>query len=144
MRIFEAAEYQNAYLRALNRLLPHLSPDAKPLHPKDLRQLIASESSFLFFAAANDNGRISGTLTLIVFTAPTGCRARIEDVVVDPVFRKQGIGKALMECAICRAKTAGAKRVELTSHPSRTAAHGLYEGAGFTVRTTTVYQKMLL
>ena len=135
--IIEAKEYQDIYLTALNRLLPCLSADAESLNADDLRQMIASKATHLFFA--HSEGQIAGTLTLVVFRIPTACRCSIEDFVVDPAFRKQGIGNALIAYAIRQAGTFGAATIDLTSHPSRTAAHGLYKHSGFKVRETMVY-----
>jgi ribosomal protein S18 acetylase RimI-like enzyme len=50
------------------------------------------------------------------------------------------VGEALTNEAISLARTAGARTVDLTSRPSRTAAGRLYERAGFEERETRVYR----
>ena len=67
-------------------------------------------------------------------------RAWIEDVVVDGAYRRQGIGNALVRAAIERAREAGARRVDLTSRPTREAANRLYRRLGFAQRETNVYR----
>ena len=137
MDIIIATEYRKQFLEAVNRLLPQLSIDARHLTADDLRRIIESKESVLFFAV--DKEQISGTLTLILFATPTGSRARVEDFVVDTQARGRGIGKGLLNHAIRHARDSGAKTVALTSHPSRTAAHRLYKRSGFKVRETMVY-----
>ena len=141
MDIIIATEYQKQFLVAVNRLLPQLSADARHLTADDLRRIIGSKESVLFFAI--DGKQISGTLTLVLFTTPTASRARVEDFVVDIPARGRGLGKRLLNHAIRHARDAGAKTVDLTSHPSRQGANALYLQAGFTIRETHVYQLAL-
>ena len=83
---------------------------------------------------------IVGALTLVLFRIPTGVRAWIEDVVVDSEARGLGVGRALNEAALDRARDAGATTVDLTSRPSREAANRLYQRIGFVQRSTNVYR----
>lgn len=126
-------------LRSLNGLLPQLSKNAQAMKMEDLNQIVDSECSDLLVVKAPDGG-ILGALTLIHFRIPTGIRAWIEDVVVDANARGQGVGKALIQAAIDKSRDLGAKTLDLTSNPDRESAHRLYEGAGFSVRSTKVYR----
>jgi ribosomal protein S18 acetylase RimI-like enzyme len=67
-------------------------------------------------------------------------RAWIEDVVVDAAARGQGLGEALVGDAVRRASREGARTLDLTSRPSRTAANSLYEKVGFVRRDSSVYR----
>lgn len=127
-------------LKSLNDLLPQLSKNAQAMTLEDLKQIVDSECSDLFVVKAAGGGSILGALTLIHFRIPTGIRAWIEDVVVDASARGQGVGKALIQAAIEKSRDLGAKTLDLTSNPDRESAHRLYEGAGFSVRTTKVYR----
>lgn len=127
-------------LRSLNDLLPQLSKNAQAMTMKDLEQIVDSECSDLLVVRAAGGGSILGALTLIHFRIPTGIRAWIEDVVVDASARGQGVGKALIQAAIEKSHDLGARTLDLTSNPDRESAHRLYEGAGFSVRTTKVYR----
>jgi ribosomal protein S18 acetylase RimI-like enzyme len=60
--------------------------------------------------------------------------------VVDESARGRGVGEALNQEAISRARAAGARTVDLTSRPSREAANRLYQRIGFTERETNVYR----
>ena len=89
---------------------------------------------------AEEDGYLYGSLTLVLFRIPTGLRAWIEDVVVDSEARGKGVGQALNEAALDRARAAGAATVDLTSRPSREAANRLYQRLGFKARETNIYR----
>ena len=129
MDILEVKENSDELLRALNSLLPQLSSTATPLVPSDIKEMINSRSVKLLIAIEQDI--IYGCLTLVTFPIPTGTRSWIEDVVVDEAARGKGVGKLLSEHAISLARRQGAKTVDLTSRPSRTAANELYKKIGF-------------
>ena len=124
--------------RALNRLLPQLSTSAAPLSLEDVARLVGAESNTVF--VARSGGEVVGSLTLVVFPIPTAVRAWIEDVVVDTGVRGLGVGAALNQAAVERARELGAKTVDLTSRPSREAANRLYQKLGFVARNTNVYR----
>jgi len=125
-------------LDAVNRLLPQLSRSASPLDAGTLERVATRDGNTLL--AARSAGKIVGMLTLVTFPIPTGTRAWIEDVVVDESARGQGAGEALTREAIRRARAAGARTVDLSSRPSREAAHRLYLRLGFQVRDTSMYR----
>jgi ribosomal protein S18 acetylase RimI-like enzyme len=137
--VTEATESTPELLDALHRLVPQLSSSASPLTPGELDEIVGSEATVLL-VARDDAGQIVGTLSLIVFRAPTGLRAWIEDVVVDDDTRGLGVGSALVQAGIARSRAVGAQTVDLTSRPSREAANRLYVREGFAARTTNVYR----
>lgn len=134
-------EVSDEVVAALARLLPQLSTTAKPLDHEAVARLVASEATTVLVARVQ--GRIIGTLTLVVFPVPSGTRARVEDVVVDEAARGQGAAAALTDAALELARAAGARTVDLTSRPSRAAANRLYERSGFQRRESTVYRFVL-
>lgn len=123
---------------AFNRLIPQLSSSNPPPTREFLSRIVDSEASILL--AAEEDGVILGSLTLVVFLIPTSVRAWIEDVVVDEAGRGKGVGAALNEEALSRAAALGATTVDLTSRPSREAANRLYQRLGFEARETNVYR----
>jgi ribosomal protein S18 acetylase RimI-like enzyme len=130
-------------LDALRGLLPELSSSAPPLTGALLEEIVGSPATILLVARDGTDGSILGSLTLVVFSAPTGPRAWIEDVVVAPATRGRGVGAALVDEANRRAGAAGSRTVDLTSRPSRQAANRLYLRLGFVQRETNVYRKSL-
>ena len=80
------------------------------------------------------NGEVIGTLHLMFLPSISfrgGLRAQIESVRVDKRFQSQGIGSALMQWSMQRAKERGAHVVQLTTHKTRLDAHRFYERLGF-------------
>jgi GNAT superfamily N-acetyltransferase len=83
---------------------------------------------------AERNGEVIGTLQLMFLPSLSyqgGLRAQIESVRVDRQFQSQGIGSAMMQWSIQRAKQRGAHLVQLTTHTTREEAHRFYERLGF-------------
>jgi len=128
---------------ALAALVPELSSSAPPLTEDAVRTIVDSPATILLVARDTTTRSVLGSLTLVVFSAPTGPRAWIEDVVVAPDARGRGIGEALVLSALDRATAAGSRTVDLTSRPSRQAANRLYLRLGFTMRQTNVYRRTL-
>jgi ribosomal protein S18 acetylase RimI-like enzyme len=139
----EVTEVTPVVLEALRALVPDLSASAPPLTEAALSEIVDSPATVLFVARDAADDTILGSLTLVVFSAPTGPRAWIEDVVVAPRTRGRGVGAALVLQAIERAHAAGSRTVDLTSRPSRQAANRLYVRLGFVQRETNVYRKAL-
>ena len=144
MEITQIAAVTPELVDAFARLTPQLSSSALPPSADVLAEIVASPAIALLVARDPDHeGRIVGTLTLVLFRIPTGARAWIEDVVVDEAHRRQGIGAALIQAASERARDAGARTIDLTSRPSREAANRLYRRLGFVQRETNVYRYSL-
>lgn len=82
---------------------------------------------------AEDYGEVVGTLVIVVIPnlghggAPY---AVVENVVVDPDSRGEGVGKALVEEALERARRAGAYKLALCSNLQREEAHAFYRSLG--------------
>lgn len=138
MEIFEAKEVTEELVEAFRRLTPQLSSSNPAPGPAELQEIVASPAVILFMARAD--GKLIGSLSLVVFRIPTGVRAWIEDVVVDQEARGKGAGEALTRAALQRAKELGVKTVDLTSRPSREAANRLYQRVGFEPRHTNLYR----
>jgi ribosomal protein S18 acetylase RimI-like enzyme len=136
-----AREADRELVEAFGRLLPQLSRSARPLDAEAVGRILGCDANTVLLARADS--RIVGTLTLVMFPAPAGLRARIEDVVVDGAARGHGVAGLLMQEALRIARESGARTVDLTSRPDREAANRLYERLGFRVRQPTVYRMSL-
>jgi ribosomal protein S18 acetylase RimI-like enzyme len=141
--IEEPGEVTDELIEAFERLTPQLSSSSPAPSAEALAEVIASPATALFMARDGANGAILGSLTLALFRLPTGLRAWIEDVVVDTAARGEGVGAALNEAALVRARDVGARTVDLTSRPTREAANRLYQRLGFVERETNVYRVTL-
>ncbi len=126
-------------MRALDRLLPQLSPAYRAPSRQGVERMLAADGTFLFVARnPARGGEIVGTLTLVVFRVPSGARAWIEDVVVDAGVRGRGVGEALSRAALEQAAIMEAPAVDLTSRPARVEANRLYGRLGFVRRETNL------
>ena len=140
MYIEQVAQITDEIFRALLRLIPYIDPQKTPPTREEMVSLVESKSSTLWMAKYPDqNGEIAGFLTIVIYRVPTGLRSIVEDVVVDPAFRRRGVARALLHSAIDFARTAGANGVAMTSNPKREAANLLYQSLGFERRETNAY-----
>jgi ribosomal protein S18 acetylase RimI-like enzyme len=124
---------------AFKRLVPQLSK-SNPGPSVDFVDTMLSSDAITQFVARDDDGRIVGVATLVIFPIPTALRAWIEDVIVDEASGRQGIGTALTQAMVDHARAAGCKTVDLTSRPAREAANRMYLNMGFVQRDTNVYR----
>lgn len=140
MQIEKVTELTNETFDGILRLIPYLGSHKALPTPAEITALIESESATLWVARYPDqSGSIAGMLTIAIYRVPTGLRSIVEDVVVDPGFRRLGIAKALLQTAIDFARQAGVNGVALTSHPKREAANLLYQSLGFERRETNSF-----
>jgi len=139
MKIREINRFSNRVFQAVLKLLPQLGPDTELPTQERFKEILKSKKIHLLIAEL-DNKDIAGILTISTYEIPTGTKVWIEDVVVDESQRGKGIGEELMKYAIDFSKSTGAKAIDLTSRPYRTAANQLYRKLGFALRETNVYR----
>lgn len=116
-----------------------LYPLYKLLRPKDnvsaedfarLMGAVLQEHTELWVAQGEK--KAVGFLTLRIGTTLHGRRSgTIEELVVDPAARRSGAGRALVEKAIERARTAGCWSLELATYEDGADTHEFYEKFGF-------------
>lgn len=138
MKIYRAKNNSAQLSEALSRLIPQLSPSAQIPISESIQTILQSNNTHLLLAEHEDI--IVGMLSLVIVDIPTGRKAWIEDVVVENDFRGQNVGYMLVEKAKEVAVKLGAKKIYLTSNPSRKAAHGLYAKCGFEEYNTTLFR----
>ncbi|MGI6269347.1 MAG: ribosomal protein S18-alanine N-acetyltransferase [Candidatus Howiella sp.] len=80
-----------------------------------------------FFLLAEDKGAPAGYIG-VQLLPPEG---DILNLAVLPEYRRQGVGRALLEAALVRCRAGGADAVMLEVRASNTAAQRLYASAGF-------------
>jgi ribosomal protein S18 acetylase RimI-like enzyme len=98
-----------------------------------------------FLVARNDDGDITACVSLLylISTAEGGKVALLEDMIVHPDHRRQGIGKTLLEAAKSFAKQQGCTRVTLLTDQNNTSAQALYQHLGFEHSAMTVMRHAL-
>lgn len=102
----------------------------------DLRD-VATRTTGATVLVAVESGRVLGCVTLVDDPASpwseglTGGEVGIRMLGVDPSARGRGIGTALLGACLERGRALGAVRAVLHSTPAMTAAHRLYQAAGF-------------
>ena len=127
-------------LMEINELMNQLrsyqrKPDLGSL--SGLRELITDKNSTL--VVARDTDRIVGTAILSIIIRIGRRTGHVNDVIVRESYRGQGLGEKMMRKIIAVAKAKRATSLELTSRPSRTAAHKLYKKLGFEKKETEVF-----
>ena len=86
------------------------------------------------FLVAEKDSFVVGTVFLqITPNLSHGARpwAVLENLVVDGQYRRQGIGRLLVEYALTQAREAGCYKVQLLSSNTRHEAHRFYRAVGF-------------
>lgn len=74
-----------------------------------------------------EQGRIGGYCVLRTL----GDEGEIQRIAVDQAFRRQGIGRRLMEAMVSVARMKGVRQIVLEVRESNTTARKLYESCGF-------------
>jgi ribosomal protein S18 acetylase RimI-like enzyme len=124
----------------VDSLLHILAPSMPSVDESRLCALLGEEN-FLLFVAEDEDGTLAGMLTLTCCQTLARRKYWIEDVVVRPEFRGQGIGRTLVEAAVGHVReTCGQAVIYLTSNPSRQAARALYRSVGFEDYETGVFR----
>ena len=137
----ELKDLSTKLIKDIENLLAELSPGSIP--NVTVEHLKSVMSTGHIFVTRDVAANVIGMATLVVYSKPTGKVGMVEDVVVKSQVRRYGIGRDLMEKLIERARLRGVKYLDLTSNPSREAAHKLYLSLGFTVRETTNFSRKL-
>jgi GNAT superfamily N-acetyltransferase len=114
--------------------------DGDPLGPyeDELRDVNGRSHDSEVYVALDDDGRLVGGVTFVPGPGSTMSEfddpdaAGIRMLAVDPSFQAQGVGRALVEKCIDRARTIGQAKIILHSTPQMSTAHTLYGHLGFT------------
>jgi GNAT superfamily N-acetyltransferase len=120
--------------QALSALLQQLAPNEARSDAKLLALRLSELAVNCIVLVAERDGKLLGTCTLhlIEHLAHNFARSAIlEDMVVADDARGLGIGQALIDKAIERARAWGCYKLALSSNQSREQAHRFYQGLGF-------------
>lgn len=95
------------------------------------RELADPARCFIHVARADDGAVVAYCSFWRIFD-----EAHINNFAVHPAWRRQGLGRRLLEHALAEAAAEGAPRATLEVRASNTAALALYRSAGFVPRGT--------
>ena len=120
------------------------------LNPADPGQAISLSEAFdtitdsdnLLLLVAEIDNRLAGSVYLnLIPNITRGGKpyALIENVITDSAWRRQGIGRALMEHALELAAKHGCYKVMLMSGRKESATHAFYRGCGFDADAKQAY-----
>ena len=128
----------SADLPALCDLLALLFAQEADFTPDRAKQerglrLILDDPRVGMILVARDGGQVVGMVNLLftVSTAEGGRVMVLEDMIVRPDHRGQGVGLKLIEAAIARATQAGCARITLLTDEDNNQAQWFYGRAGF-------------
>lgn len=112
-----------------------------PAEVADNLQEIALNRRAQFMAVAVMSGQVVGISTLTLKPIPSEKTAYVDDVVVHPRARGQGVASKLMTMLENFASENGYRQLQLTSSNRRIEAIKLYEGLGFKLKDTNFFTK---
>ncbi|WP_181518529.1 GNAT family N-acetyltransferase [Micromonospora noduli] len=126
-------------IEAFCRDEPELSSRPSRLSPKALARMIALPEYQLL--VARRDGDICGMLTLAVYWAPGGVKARVDDVVAEQTEGGQAVAVTLIREAVRRAVAAGAAAIHVVSKPALPVANSTFEQNGFSQEGPGIYRR---
>jgi len=145
IRIAEPADIE-ACARLLNVLFSQeheFAPDPKK-QEAGLEMIIGNPSAGTVFVC-EEEGNIIGMVSLLnmVSTALGKKVVMLEDMIIDPAYRSQGIGALLLEHACRWAREEGYGRATLLTDGDNIPAQHFYEAHGFVRSTMVAYRRRL-
>ena len=123
----------------MSGLVRHLSDRLMVNGGTDPYRVVTTEAAKVLVAATED-GDLLGSITLFEFESFSGHHGWLEDLVVSPGARGQGIGAALMTEAVRTACRDGVEKLLSCSHPRRLAANRIHLSAGFEKSESNLYR----
>ncbi|MCX7896493.1 MAG: GNAT family N-acetyltransferase [Rhodocyclaceae bacterium] len=113
-------------------------------HLSGLRLILADPGRGRLFVARSGAQVIGMANVLITVSTALGAHVAIlEDVIVAPAFRRQGIGRRLLDTVIDWARKHGLARITLLADGDNGCALAFYERMGFTASSMVVRRFML-
>lgn len=119
------------------------SPNADA-QQRGLQQILDNPSAGVIWVAEHQ-GKVVGMVNLLfsISTALGEPVATLEDLVIAPEMRRQGLGATLLNSVIGFASKAGFKRITLLTDKDNSEAQAFYQKMGFTHSSMIPMRKFL-
>ena len=150
MKKFTVRPARKGDVESLVALLGQLFAQEVEFKPDPARQrralrMILGNPSVGRILVGEAEGRVVGMVSLLasVSTALGGPVAWLEDMVVAPEWRGQGLGKRLVKEALAEAKKRGWSRLSLLTDADNLKAHALYRGRGFVASPMRTFRRLI-
>lgn len=141
--IEKITSYSLEVAEAIKHLTPQIGHNYNHLiTDEEIKLMLQSSSTHLYFARDEKTKQIVGMFTLIVYRSPYAQKCFLEDLIVDQNWRRKGIGTFLIQEAVKQAKTLGVAFIDFTSRPRRDA-NLFYEKIGFKQRESNIYRYII-
>ena len=121
-------------ITALWRQSPGMGLNNLDDSPEGIARYLQRNPSTCF--AAEEEGELVG----VILSGHDGRRAFIYHLAVAEPYRRQGIGKALVEAALAALRAEGIHKVALVVMTNNAAGNAFWEQLGFTTRPDLVYR----
>lgn len=142
IQIYEINKFSVKLLESIRRLAKIEGDNYKELTEMDLKEILDSPCVSLYVAEDLESNKIIGMVSFVLYRIPYVRKASMEDLVVDEVYRGQGIGTELIKSVVAKARNNKAAYLDFTSR-SRRNSNNLYSKLGFKQRDTNVYRYII-
>ncbi len=106
-------------------------PGIVDIFAREIRERVSADVGACPVLEARREGRLVGIALVSFFVDAPVAYAILEDVSVDAASRNAGIGKAIIDWVVARARAQGCERMFLESGVNNHRAHELFERVGF-------------
>ncbi|MDX9743829.1 MAG: GNAT family N-acetyltransferase [Arcobacteraceae bacterium] len=114
----------------------------RELHIKALKMIIRNKKIGTIFVAIKDKKVVACVNILYTISTALGSKvALLEDMIVNPIYQNQGIGKRLVAYVLKYLKNKKIKRVTLLTDGDNEKGHNFYKSLGFEASTMKVFRK---
>ena len=141
-KIVEIKVFSQEIFLFVNELIQQLVPNHLEFSEESFRKILDSHCVHLFVMYDANETPVC-MLSVGIYRTPSGCKAWIEDVVVDQIYRGRGYGEKIVLYAINFLRDTEADSISLTTNSSRVVANSLYKKLGFELYETNLYRMKL-
>ena len=112
---------------------------------KGLLMIIQDPSRGNVFVVEDQKRKVITGMAVLLYTVSTALGSKVallEDLVIDPGYRSQGIGTQLINYAIRFAENEGFARITLLTDEDNGTAHHFYQKQGFSRSDMIVFRRI--